>query len=372
MKVHWRFTRGTRNTYAALAAACEVQGFSLGPVTAPEKDVTCYSLNSRNERQLAPEIAGAACTTIVGGPLATACYRDVAVYADYVVVGEGEHTLPALLAAIEDGTGGILPGVATRDGYLPAASQVRLDAWPPFSQVKGYVEITRGCPFGCAYCQTPRIFGCAMRHRSIDQIARYASRFRDVRFVTPNALAYGSRGRTPDLGKVRALLQRLSGNIYFGTFPSEVRPEFISREAIELVTTYCANTGIQFGAQSGSDAVLERLGRGHTVADVIAAMEETLDAGLVPLVDVIVGFPFETDEDQHATAGLVRTVTRRGKVHAHLFTPLPGTPLAGTHPRPLVPELSRLLGSLALGGRVTGSWGEPKIAFCGLPSHDRA
>jgi B12-binding domain/radical SAM domain protein len=372
MKVHWRSTHATRNTYAALSAACETQGFTLDPVTVPEKDVTCYSLNSRNERQLAPEIADADCITIAGGPYATACFREVARYADYVVVGEGEYTLPLLLAAIEEGAAHVPPGVATREGYRPAVSQVRLDAWPPFSQVKGYVEITRGCPFGCAYCQTPRIFGGAMRHRSIDQIARYASRFRDIRFVTPNALAYGSRGREPDLRKVRGLLQSLSGTIYFGTFPSEVRPEFISREAIALITTYCANTSIQFGAQSGSDAVLERLGRGHTVADVILAMEESLDAGLVPIVDMIVGFPFETDEDQYATGDLIRTIARRGKVHCHRFMPLPGTPLARDQPRHLVPGLAHLLGSLALRGRVTGSWSEPKIAFCGLPSHDRA
>ena len=372
MKVHWRATHATRNTYAALYAACETQGFLLHPVSLPVKDITCYSLNSLNERKLAPEIAGADCITIAGGPFATACFREVAEYADYVVVGEGEYSLPALLAAIEAGSATIPRGVATRDEYRPAVSMVRLDAYPPFSQMKGYVEITRGCPFGCAYCQTPRIFGSAMRHRSIDQIARFASRFRDVRFVSPNALAYGSDGRSMNPRKVRALLQALTGRIYFGTFPSEVRPEFVSQEALELITTYCANTNIQFGAQSGSDAVLRRLGRGHTVADVIRAMEESLDAGLTPIVDVIVGFPFETDEDQHATADLIRTVTRQGKVHAHRFTPLPGTPLAGTGPRPLVPGLTHLLGSLALRGRVTGSWSQPKIAFCGLPSHDRA
>lgn len=372
MKVHWRYTHGTRNTYAALFAACEREGFLLAPVSAPTRDITCYSLNSLNAQSLLPEIEQAECVTIAGGPYATACYREVAKKADFVIVGEGEYRLPSLLSAIERGTADSIPGIATMRGYQPPDSMVRLDAWPPFSHMKGYVEISRGCPFSCAYCQTPRIFGHCMRHRSIDQIVLHASRYRDARFVTPNALAYGSDGRSSRLEKVRALLKRLRNNIYFGTFPSEVRPEFISKEALSLITTYCANTNLQFGAQSGSNDVLERLKRGHTVEDVIRAVELCRDAGLLPVVDVIVGFPFETGEDQRATADLIRWISSRGTIHAHLFMPLPGTPLAGTSPAPLIPALSHLLGSLALKGKVTGSWSDPRIAFCGSCSNDRA
>jgi radical SAM superfamily enzyme YgiQ (UPF0313 family) len=129
---------------------------------------------------------------------------------------------------------------------------------------------------------------------------------------------------------------------------------------------------LQFGAQSGSDAVLERLRRGHRVEDVTRAVELCLDSGLSPVVDIIVGFPFETGEDQRATIELIRWISSRGKIHAHLFMPLPGTPLEAPCPAPLSPELSRLLGSLALEGKVTGSWRDPRIAFCGSCSNDRA
>jgi len=229
--------------------------------------------------------------------------------------------------------------------------------------MKGYIEITRGCPFSCSYCQTPRIFGHKMRHRSIGRIAEYASRYRDARFVTPNALAYGSDGRTPRLEKVKALLSALHNNIWFGTFPGEVRPEFITREALDLIADYCANTSVQFGAQSGSDAVLSRIQRGHSTDDVYRAVELCTSAGLTPVVDIIVGFPFETDDDQRDTAALVRWIAARGRLHAHSFLPLPGTPLSGTTPRPLIPELSHLFGSLALRGKLTGSWRKAEIAF---------
>ena len=367
MRVNWRVINAARNSCAALFAACSLYGFNLRPVDLPEPDVTCYSLNSLNEPSYRNEVRDAPCTTIVGGPHATACPREVAGYADYVVVGEGEFTLPRLLAHLEDGNEGPVPGVITGDDAVPVDHAVRLDAFPPFSVMKGYIEISRGCPFGCAFCQTPRIFGSRMRHRSIDAIASFARRYRDVRFVSPNALAYGSDGRRPRLEKVEKLLAAIEGNIYFGTFPNEVRPEFVTGEALEVIAGYCSNTRIAFGIQSGSDRVLERIGRGHTVADGIRAVELCRDHGFLPVVDFMVGFPFETGEDEAATLDLIRWVVRSGRVRLHAFIPLPGTSLAGLSHRPVGPRADRILGKLALAGNLSGSWKGPAERFSAPP-----
>ncbi|TAJ43821.1 TIGR04013 family B12-binding domain/radical SAM domain-containing protein [Methanofollis fontis] len=365
MQVNWRLITAAKNSYAALYAACETEGYILRPVEAPEGDVTCYSLNSISAPLYEEEIREAACTTIVGGPHAAACPARVAEYADYVVTGEGEYALPRLLRAIESGMTGAVPGVMhRRSPFCPVDHTVFLPAYPPFSRMKGYIEISRGCPFGCAYCQTPSIFGRRMRHRPVDQIARFAAHYRDARFVTPNALAYGSDGITPRLDRVERLFRALQNNeIYFGTFPSEVRPEFVTDESLDLITRYCSNKRLHFGAQSGSDRVLRSLRRGHTVADVRRAIDAVRDHGMMPVVDFIVGLPCEEDGDQLATLDLVHEVVRRGRAHVHLFIPLPGTPMAGMRPRPLLPEVQRDLGRLALAGRISGSWSDPGRRF---------
>jgi B12-binding domain/radical SAM domain protein len=370
MKVNWRLIHAARNSFAVLYAACERDGFILDPVESPAGDVTCYSLTSISAVQYQAEIAGADCLTIVGGPHASACPREVAEYADYVIVGEGEYTLPRLLADLERGGEGRVPGVMSGDYYRPADTCVRLDAYPAFSEYKGYIECSRGCPFNCGYCQTPRIFGHGMRHRSIDEIARYADRHGQARFVTPNAFAYGSDGVHPRFEKVEALFRQCRQKIFFGTFPSEVRPEFVCDASLALVNRYCANTKLHFGAQSGSDAVLEKLCRGHTIADVIHAVELCRDYAITPVVDFIVGLPFETDDDQRATLDLIRWVARSGKVHVHRFIPLPGTSLAGTTARSLLTETEKTCGELALRGKLTGSWNDPEIRFLRHPSND--
>jgi len=370
MQVNWRLINAAQNSYAALSAACEQDGYLLHPADAPLDDVTCYSLNSFNAPFYRDEIANADCITVVGGPHASACPRETAEYADYVVAGEGEFTLPRLLALLEDGRDGKIPGVATGNYYEPSDSCVRLDAYPAFFQKQGYVEISRGCPFSCGYCQTPNIFGHCMRHRSIDEIAEYANRYRDSRFVSPNAFAYGSDGIYPRWEKIERLFKRLERRIYFGTFPSEVRPEFVCEESLSLLTRYCSNTKLHFGGQSGSNAVLEKLFRGHTVDDVIHAVELCNDFSITPVVDFIVGLPFETDEDQEKTLDLIQWVARSGKVHVHRFLPLPGTRLAGTNARSLLPETEKTCGKLAFSGKLTGSWNDPEIRFFRHPSND--
>jgi B12-binding domain/radical SAM domain protein len=356
MRVTWRQINAANNTFAILYAACEQAGFHLRPVQTAEQDITCYSLNSVNFPRYRDEIASATCITVVGGPHASACYREIATIADYVVVGEGERSLPDLFAYLESGKGEVPRGIATRDGYRPSACSVRLDAFPPFSKIKGYIEITRGCPHRCGYCQTPRMFGSLMRHRSIDAIAQWADRYRDVRLVSPNAFAYGSDGRCPRWEKVERLLIALKGNIFFGTFPSEVRPEFITEQSLDLIASYCTNTRLAFGAQSGSDRVLAALRRGHTVRDVEIAVDRCRERGLVPVVDFILGLPMEEEDDQKESLRMIKEIIRNGHVRVHRFLPLPGTPMARFPSRSLIPGAEKLLGRLALQGSLSGSW----------------
>lgn len=364
MRVFWRSLKQAKNSYAALYAACEREGYTMEETSRPSREVTVYSLTSITAPRLREELAEADCLTIAGGPHPSACWQEVAGYADFVVVGEGEETLPRLLAHIEDGGTGPIPGVATREGFIPAGRSVILDAYPPFTSVRGMIEITRGCPHRCAYCQTPRLFGGWMRHRSIDTIRAAASAYRDIRFVTPNALAYGSDGRTIRLDRVERLLSSLEGRIFFGTFPGEVRPEHITRESLEVICRYTAGTRLHFGAQSGSDRILSRLRRGHTVEDVRSALDGCREFGLTPVVDFILGFPFETAEDQRETLGLVRETVRNGHAHIHRFFPLPRTPLQGAPPAPVIPEVERVIGRLAQRGLVSGSLIPPEIKFC--------
>ncbi len=297
---------------------------------------------------------------------------------DVVVMGEGEVTFPTLLRRIFAGESyGDVPGIAylADDGKLvcnPRGPCVDLDAYPPYS-VKhnklAAIEITRGCPWGCSFCQTTFFLGGRMRYRSVEQIlhwlklAREKVDMRFARFISADCFNYGSPdGRTPNLEPVEQLLCSVSAlmgkeNTFFGSFPSEVRPESVSKEAIALVKKYAANDNIVIGAQSGSQRMLEAIHRGHTVEDVFNAAEIVVEAGLKCLVDFIFGMPGEAPEDRELTLEAIRRLTKIGAIiNSHFFYPLPGTPLAHTVAGPPDPETLRFLENLTLQKYETGRW----------------
>lgn len=360
------FRWNKRNSYSIAALLPLVKGAGLADH--PRDGIMLYSFATAQAEEVYREVAGSKVKAVyvAGGPHPSARPEEALHHFDYVVIGEGEETLPELIGVIRGGGDpeGVRGIAYRREGAVritPPREHVDLDLYPPFKPpIFSPLEISRGCPWGCAYCQTPCLFGRRMRHRSIPVIMRYARCYSDLRFTSPNALAYGSDGVHPRIDKVERLLEALSDlgkPIYFGTFPSEVRPDFVTEEAVELLARHCTNRTISIGGQSGSDRILKMVGRGHDVEAVRGACDLSLAAGLVPNVDLIVGLPGETAEDQALTLDLAREVVGGGgRVRAHHFTPLPGTPLEGREPAPLAAEVEKAMGELALRGVATGRW----------------
>jgi len=301
---------------------------------------------------------------VAGGPHASAEHTATrALGFDLVARGEGEHTLRALAAALADGAPLELAGHGAR--------VEELDAFPPFApaaQRFNALEITRGCIYACSFCQTPFLAKARFRHRSVGEIARWARVMKDagcayLRFLSPTAFSYGASGREVDLGALEALLAGVresmgnSAKIYFGTFPSEVRPEHVTHAALALIKRYASNTQLVIGGQSGSDRVLEAAHRGHTREDVVRAVRVAREAGFLPNVDFLFGLPGERAREAQESLVFARELTDLGaRVHAHTFMPLPGTPLSGARPGRLAPRMVLELERLAARGALYGQW----------------
>lgn len=250
------------------------------------------------------------------------------------------------------------------------AEPIELDDFPPFSvrqRMFGPIELTRGCIWACRFCQTPSLHRACFRHRSVPEVRRWVrqirkAKLRDVRFITPSALSYGSSDGSVHLAAVEELLAASreeigpSGRVFFGTFPSELRPEQVTAEALAVIRRYVDNDNLIIGGQSGSDRLLRECHRGHDAESVERAVRLSAEAGFVPNVDFIFGLPGETPEDVRATLTLVGRLTELGaRVHAHAFMPLPGTAWRSAPRGSLEPVRKHLL-SLAGRGRAYGQW----------------
>ena len=376
--IHFRYFKKNTYSYSALLPVLPEIDF----VKAPQSGIMIYSFFTNQKNEVFEEAAAAKrekinAFFIAGGPHPSGAPEETLRYFDAVVIGEGEETLPELISRIRENirvgknpktrmekiTGIAFKGEAGEIIKTPPRLPIHLDCYPCFSpdNIWRPIEISRGCPHRCKFCQTPQLFGHKMRHRSISEIVRYAAYYDDLRFISSNAFAYGSNGVSPKPEKVKELLTSLSAigskRIYFGTFPSEVRPEFVTEEMIDLLGTYCSNDSLSIGAQSGSDFVLNEIGRGHQSEDVYRSVEICFDQKITPIVDFIIGFPSETENDQQQSLEMIDWICKKGgEVRAHYLTPLPSTPYENITPAEVHPDISRKLGKLALGGKLKGTW----------------
>ena len=299
---------------------------------------------------------------------------------NYVAYSEAEETIIELAEAVSNNKSlEDVCGIAYYDEHLDKVivnrrkKRVRLDDYPPFPYWRNRfnpIEIMRGCPWACKYCQVSFMFKATPIYRSIDKVLFYSNimlkqGMRDLRFIAPNSFAYLSAdGRNPNplvleefLSSLYGLAEKHKGRIFFGTFPSEVRPDSVDYDLARMVRRYVSNKSVIVGAQTGSDRLLKIINRGHTVDDIINATEALTRAGFRVDLDFIFGLPGETREDLEETIRVIeRLVAMGARIHGHTFMPLPGTPFADAPPGKLDPWLKKRLFKLLGKGLVYGDW----------------
>ncbi|MGQ9683311.1 MAG: MiaB/RimO family radical SAM methylthiotransferase [Anaerolineae bacterium] len=199
--------------------------------------------------------------------------------------------------------------------------------------VSAEVIAMMGCDRHCTYCIVRLRRGPA-RSRPADDIVAEAqdlvrSGVREIVLLGQNVDAYG-RDREPPL-TLAELLRRVH------TIPGLLRVRFLTShpadladdliEAVAELPRVCPHW--ELPVQSGDDAVLRRMGRGHTAGayvDLVQRIRQRLPQASIA-TDVIVGYPGETDDQFQHTLDLIAAV-RFEAVHVACYSPRPGTPAA--------------------------------------------
>jgi B12-binding domain/radical SAM domain protein len=323
-------------------------------------------------------------THLAGGVHATAeAQQTLQMGFDFAAIGEGEQIIcDVVQAAIKGDPVKEVRGIAyISNGELiknGKGETIDLNDFPPCaSRYKkfGPIEITRGCIYACKFCQTPHVNKARFRHRSIGNIAHFvrimaANGLRDYRFITPTSFSYGSQDESVNidaienlLGEVRSIIGK-HRRIFYGTFPSEIRPEHITEKHLAVLKKYVDNDNIIIGGQSGSQQVLDTSRRGHDVESIINAVRLSVKSGFRPNVDFLFGLPGETQADAQLTITLANTLANMGaKIHNHTFMPLPGTPFRNEKAGQIDEAVKQQIVELTTTGKAYGKWsGQLSIA----------
>ncbi|HEY2852405.1 MAG TPA: MiaB/RimO family radical SAM methylthiotransferase [Gemmatimonadaceae bacterium] len=249
------------------------------------------------------------------------------------------------------------------------------------TSVRALLRVQDGCDEHCTFCATTLARG-ANRSRPADAIVAEAlSLAEHHEEIVITGIHIGSYGR--DVGSsLGELLERLVHDV------PRVRFRLSSVEATEVDDCLFALLAgdrqrvaphLHAPLQSGSDAVLKRMGRHWYTAERYAHVVERLAARGSVLglgADIIVGFPGETDDDYARTVALVERLPFT-YLHVFPFSRRPGT-AAAERLGAVVPsqiatdrarELRELAAAKAAAYRVSRIGGLADVIVVRGPSH---
>jgi tRNA-2-methylthio-N6-dimethylallyladenosine synthase len=199
------------------------------------------------------------------------------------------------------------------------------------SEAQSYVRVARGCDHFCSYCIVPYVRG-PERSRDPEHIVEEVRRLThagrsEVTLIgqTVNRYRWSNGGATVHFSD---LLERVSAvpglrRLRFVTsYPLDFGDDIL--QAMRDLPNVCEY--IHVPAQSGSDAMLQRMNRKYSRAeydDLIDRAREIVP-GVTLAGDFIVGFPGESAADHRASAELMRRCEYKN-AFVFKYSPRPGT-----------------------------------------------
>ena len=178
----------------------------------------------------------------------------------------------------------------------------------------------RGCPFHCAWCSS-EVFGHTHRQRSpkdvVDEMLMLKQRYKpDIMWISDDVLTINKKW-THEF--VREVKTRNAQHPY----ECLSRVDLVDYDILKgLRDTGCFR--IWYGAESGSQKILDSMRKGTTVAQVREAARITQDVGMQAGFFILLGYPDETTADIRMTIDFLKE-TRPDVVGTSVAFPIKGT-----------------------------------------------
>jgi anaerobic magnesium-protoporphyrin IX monomethyl ester cyclase len=268
---------------------------------------------------------------------------------DYVVMGEGEHAMVELATHITKGGDDRAIAAIAGVGYRQEGKIVKnapkfisnLDEIPfparhllPMHLYDRQIEylnvkpvdnmnIARGCPFNCAFCETRQLWGTTCRTfsppRVLEEIKYLMTNFgtKGIYFINDNFTL-----RKKETSELCSLIRKNNLDI---EWVCDTRVDLISRELLKEMKAAGCKT-IWFGGESGSPRILKKLNKGVTLEQTEHAFKLCREEGIQTACSFLLGIPSETAEDMEATFKFARKLDPDW-CRFNIFVAVPGSAL---------------------------------------------
>ncbi len=250
---------------------------------------------------------------------------------DIVVGPQAYHRLSGMVSRL-------LKNRDQRETDTDFPPESKFDSLPEESKPQGpaaFLTIQEGCDKFCTFCVVPYTRGAEFS-RPVQEVIAEAKKLvlqgtREITLLGQNVNAYHGESPSGSIWDLSGLIRELAtidglNRIRFTTsHPRDMNDDLIKAFAeVPALMPY-----LHLPVQSGSDATLKRMNRGHNRDSYFTIVEKLRGArpDLALSSDFIVGFPGETNADFDATMDLVEKVGF-AQAYSFKYSPRPGTPAA--------------------------------------------
>jgi anaerobic magnesium-protoporphyrin IX monomethyl ester cyclase len=287
------------------------------------------------------------CTVIVSSSDSTDRYAEyLAEGADFVIIGEAEHTLLELTNYIEKGLtdySAIMglayvknneivktpgrPVLKDLDSLpLPAWDLVDVDAYREmWLKNAGYFSMnmstTRGCPFKCNWCAKP-IYGNRYNSRSPENVVTEIKLLKERYNMDHIWFCDDIFGLKP--GWVIEFAQLLQKENITIRFKIQSRADLLVQEDTVRALALAGCENVWIGAESGSQQILDAMDKGITVEQIREATRLMKENGIKPSFFIQFGYPGELKDDIGLTINMINELLPF-EIGISVSYPLPGT-----------------------------------------------
>ena len=232
----------------------------------------------------------------VGGPYPTSVPHEVEnVGADFLILDEGEITLPMFIDAIKRGeTSGVFRATEKPDVTstpIPRFDLLEFDAYDMMS-----VQFSRGCPFQCEFCDIIVLYGRKPRTKTPEQLLAeldclYKLGWRRGVFMVDDNFIGNKRN-------VKLLLKELkvwmAEHQYPFAFDTEASIDLAQDPEMMELMVECGFAAVFLGIETPDEDSLQLTKKfQNTRSSLTEAVESIIKAGLRPMAGFIIGFDGE-------------------------------------------------------------------------------
>lgn len=195
-----------------------------------------------------------------------------------------------------------------------------------FHRTRAFVKIQEGCTHGCSFCIVPYVRGKEQSRpvgEIIDEInTRVTENYKEVILTGTRIGQYYDDNK--ELFDLIKLISKECNLLRLRI--SSLEPYDITNQLLTLWNDKRLCPHLHIPLQSGSDSVLERMGRGYSVAEYKETITQVRTAipDMAITTDVMTGFPGESTKDFEVSFDFCKNMAF-AKMHVFPYSARPGT-----------------------------------------------